>query len=74
MLLDSVQLTSPTWWGFIQQLQNSSKDKAQNIIYSIQEKLKVPEFIEWLKYYYFVLLDYFPFFLHFLPSLIKFTL
>ena len=33
MLVGSIQLTSPTWWGF-QNLQNSSKDRAQNIIYS----------------------------------------
>ena len=33
VLVGSVQLTSPTWWGF-QYLQNSSKDMAQNILYS----------------------------------------
>ena len=32
-LVSSIQLTSSTWWGF-QYLQNSSKDMAQNIIYS----------------------------------------
>ena len=29
------------------------------------------DFVEWLNYYYFVLLDSFPFSLHFLTSLIK---
>ena len=33
MLVGSTQLTSSTWWRF-QGLQNSSKDMAQNIIYS----------------------------------------
>ena len=33
LLVVSIQLTSSTWWGF-QYLQNSSKDMAQNIIYS----------------------------------------
>ena len=33
VLVGSIQLTSSTWWGF-PYLQNSSKDMAQNIIYS----------------------------------------
>ena len=41
---------------------------------ALEEELKVLDFVPWLKYYYFVLLDYFPFFLRFLASLIKFIL
>ena len=33
MLVGSIQLTSPTWWGF-QYLQNSSQDISKNTIYS----------------------------------------
>ena len=33
MLMGSTQLTFPTWWGF-QYEQNSSKDMAQNAVYS----------------------------------------
>ena len=36
-----MQLTSSTWWGF-QYLQNSSKDVAQNIIYSTWRGTKGP--------------------------------
>ena len=32
-LVSSMQLTSPTWWGF-QYLQNRTKNMAQGIIYS----------------------------------------
>ena len=39
----------------------------------LEEELKVLDFVLWLKYYYFVLLDCFPLFLHFLVSLIKFS-
>ena len=73
MLVGSIQLTSSTWWGF-QYLQNSSKDIAQNITYSPWRGTKSPRLCLMLNYYYFVLLDCFPFFLHFLTSLIKFTL
>ena len=31
----------------------------------LEEELKVPDFVLWLNYYYFVLLDCFPLFLHF---------
>ena len=41
MLVGSGQLTSSTWWG-IQYLQNSSKDRAQNIIYSPWGRTKGP--------------------------------
>ena len=40
---------------------------------SLEEELKVLDFILWLNYYYLVLLDYFPLFLHFLTFLIKFV-
>ena len=41
VLAVSLQLTSSTWWGF-QYLQDSSKDMAQNIIYSPWEGTKGP--------------------------------
>ena len=37
---------------------------------ALEEELKVLGFVLWLNYYYFVLLDCFPLFLHFLTSLI----
>ena len=41
---------------------------------ALEKELKVLDFVLWLNYYYFVLLDCFPLFLHFLTSLIKFAL
>ena len=41
LLVGSMQLTSSTCWGF-QYLQNSSKDMAQNIIYSPWRRTKCP--------------------------------
>ena len=41
---------------------------------ALEEELKVLDFVLWLNYYYFVLLDSSPLLLHFLISLIKFTL
>ena len=41
---------------------------------ALEEELRVLDFILWPNYYYFVLLDYFSLFLHFLTSLIKFIL
>ena len=41
---------------------------------ALEEELKGLDFVLWLNYYYFVLLDFFPLFLHFLTSLIKFIL
>ena len=41
---------------------------------ALEEELKVSDFVLWLNYYYFVLLDCFPLFLHFLNFLIKFVL
>ena len=41
---------------------------------ALEEEVKVFDFIEWLNYYYFILLDYIPLFLHFLTSLVKFIL
>ena len=62
----------PSRWGF-RYLQNSSKDLVQ-VISGPEGDLKVLDFVYWLKYYYFVLFDCFPFFLLFLSSLIKFIL
>ena len=39
---------------------------------ALEEEPKVLDFVLWLNCYYFVLLDCFPLFLHFLTSLIKF--
>ena len=55
----------------LQLLQNSEKDKAENI-QALEEELKILDFVEWLKCF-LVLLDHFPFFLHPLTSLIKFV-
>ena len=41
---------------------------------ALEEEVKVFDFIEWLNYYYFILLDYIPLFLHFLISLLKATI
>ena len=41
---------------------------------ALEEEVKVFDFIEWLNYYYFILLDYIPLFLHFLTSLLKATI
>ena len=40
----------------------------------LEEELNVLDFVLWLNHFNFVLLDYFPLFLHFLTSLIKFAL
>ena len=40
---------------------------------ALEEELKACDFVSWLNYYYFVLLDCFPLFQHFLTSLIKFV-
>ena len=41
---------------------------------ALEEELKVLDLVEWRKYYYFVLLDFSPFVLYFLTSLVKSTL
>ena len=41
---------------------------------ALEEEVKVFDFIEWLNYYYFILLDYIPLFLRFLTSLLKATI
>ena len=41
---------------------------------ALEEELNVLDFVQWLKYYYFLLFDCFPFFLPFLTSLIRFIL
>ena len=46
------------------------KNLAQNIT-AFEEEIRVLDFVLHLNYYYFVLLDCFPLFLHFLTSLIK---
>ena len=38
---------------------------------TLEEELKVFDFVLWLDFYYFVVLDGSPLFLHFLASLIK---
>ena len=40
---------------------------------ALEEETRVLDFVLWLNYYYFVLFDCFPLFLHFLISLIKFA-
>jgi len=71
VLVSSTQLISLTWWGS-QPLQNSSKDMAQSISYSPWGRTKVFDFVYWLIYYHFVLLEFS--FLYFLTSLNKFIL
>ena len=48
------------------------KDMSQDMIYSLEEELKVLEFVLCLNYYCFFSLDCFPLFLHFLTSLTEF--
>ena len=69
MLVGSIQLTSSTWWGF-QYLKNSSEDMTQNISYSPWGGTKGLM----AKHLLFCLAWLFPFFLHFLTSLIKYTI
>ena len=70
VFVGSIQLTSSTWWDF-QHLQNSSKEMAQNIIYSSWGRTKGPWLCLMTKALLFCLAWLF-FFLHFLTSLIKF--
>ena len=65
-----MQLTSSTWWAF-QYLQNSSRIWLRILSIALEGELNVLDFVQWLNYYYFVLLDCFPLFLHFLTSLIE---
>ena len=69
-LVVSRQLTSFTWWGFLY-LQNNSRLWLRILPAALKEELKVLDFVLWLNYHYFVLLDYLPLFLHLLTSLIK---
>ena len=73
MPVGNTQLNSSTWWGF-QYPENSSENMAQNIIYSPWRGTKGPWLCLMAKLLYFVLLDCFSFFQHFLTSLVKFTL
>ena len=69
VLGDSTQLTSSPRVG-VSVSAEQLRDMAQNTV----EELKVLHFVERLKYHDLVLLDCFPFFLHFLISPMKFTL
>ena len=68
-----MQLTSSTWWEFWY-LQNNSRIWLRILSIALEEELKVLDFVLWLNYYYFVLLDWFSLFLHCFTSLIKFAL
>ena len=70
VLVVSMQLPSSTWWGFWY-LQNNSRMWRRMLSIALEEVL---DFVLWLNYYHFVWLDFFPFFPHFLASLIKFAL
>ena len=72
-LLINMQLMFFNWCGF-QCLQNSSRVWLRIFSIVFEEELKVLDLVEWLNYYYFVLLDSFPLCLHFLTSMIKFAL
>ena len=50
------------------------KDMTRILSIALEEELKVPDFVLWLNYYYFVLFDCFSLFLSFLTFLIKFVL
>ena len=73
MLVVNMHLTSFAWWGF-QYLQNNSRIWRRILSIALEEELSVLDFVLWLNYYYFVLFDCFPFFLHFLTSLVKFAI
>ena len=72
MLVGCTQLTSSTWWG-LYHLQNSSKDMAQNIIYSSWGRTN--PWLYWMvKLLLLVLLNCFSFSLYFPIYLIKLIL
>ena len=58
MLVGSVQLTSSTWWGF-SSCRTAPSTWLRILSVALEEELKILDFVEWLKYYYFVLLDCF---------------
>ena len=61
--------------GDFKYLQNNSRIRLLRMLsVALEEEIKVLDFVLWLNYYYFVLLDCFLLFLHFLTSLIKFAL
>lgn len=63
------QLTSSTYCKF-QCRQDGSRIWLGILSVALEEELKALDFVLWLNYY-FVLLDWFPLFLHFLTALIK---
>ena len=69
----SMQLTSSTWWRFYYLL-NNSRMWFRILSTVLEEEMKALEFVLWLNYYYFVLLDCFYLFMHFLISLIRYVL
>ena len=72
VLVVSMQLTSSTRQGFWN-LQNNSGICLRILSMALEKELKVLDFVLWLNYYYFVLLDCFLLFLYFFfTSLIKF--
>ena len=70
VLLGSIQLTSSTCGGF-STCKTAPRTWLRVLSIVLEEELKVLDFVEWLNYYYLVLLDCFPFSLDFLTSLIK---
>lgn len=51
-------------------LQDNSRICVRISSVALEEELRAPDFISLLNYYYFLLLDCFPLFLHFVTSLI----
>ena len=68
MLMICMEFTSPTWCG-LQYLQNNSRRWLRILSRVLEEELNVLDLVR-PPSYYFVLLDCFPLFLHFLSSLI----
>ena len=46
-------------------MQNNSRIWLRTLSINLEEELNIFDFVLWLKYYYFALLDYFHFFLHY---------
>ena len=67
MLMGGTQLTFPTWWGFSIS-KTAPRTWLRILSIALEEEIKVLDFVYCLNYYYFVLLDCFPLFLHFLTS------
>ena len=58
-----MQVASAPWQG-AQYLENNSKIRLKILSIALEEELKVLDFVLWLNYYYFVLLDCFSLILH----------